>query len=181
MNTKQFFEFQWTSALMIVVVSLTLLGACKNPETSDTSSAQTKTPIAPTANNQQNANRTQSRNSLTATEWLTKQNISAEEERTVNALLRSIADIGGPSNDPTAAARWADKKLQIAVLSDEGLTEVAPILVFKKIVTLTISGNKFTQEQLNQLLAGLPNLKTLVKDKNLKCDNLKYPKVVCLE
>ena len=121
------------------------------------------------------------RSGLTATQWLTKQGVTPAESKTVDALIRSIGDFGGPVSNPISAARWADKYMQIVSINDEGLTEISPLLVFKKIVTLSMSGNNFTQDQLNELLASLPNLKTLVKDKGLNCDSIKYPKVTCIE
>lgn len=178
MNPNQMFKVPLTKALAFVVLSF--LAACKSPQESGTNAAQPNT-TATSKLTPQNSNQPQTRPALSATQWLTKANISAEEARTVDALLKTIADFGGPRDNPVAAAKWAERNMQIAALSDEDLSEIAPILVFKRIVTLTITGNKFTQAQLNELLAGLPNLKTLVKDKHLKCDNIKYPKVVCLE
>jgi len=117
----------------------------------------------------------------TATEWLSKKNVSEAEAKTVDALLDSIEAFGGPSGNPTAAARWAEGRLQVAFLADYGLTDISPILAFKRIVTLYITGNKLTQAQFNTLLKNLPNLKTVVKDPYIQCDNIAYPRVTCLE
>lgn len=121
------------------------------------------------------------RTGLTATEWLTKQNITSAEAKTVDAILDSIESFGGPSGSPASAARWAEGRLQVAFLADRGLTEISPILPFKRIVTLYISGNKFTQQQFNTLVENLPNLKTVVKDPYIHCDSISNPKITCLE
>lgn len=117
----------------------------------------------------------------TATDWLNKKNVSEAEAKTVDALLDSIEAFGGPSGNPTAAARWAEGRLQVAFLADHGLTDISPILAFRRIVTLYVTGNKFTQQQFDALLANLPNLKTVVKDPYIQCDNIKYPNITCLE
>ncbi|MBM3380950.1 MAG: hypothetical protein FJY29_00720 [Betaproteobacteria bacterium] len=180
MNPIEPSRFVFSRALALAVVSTVFLGACKSPQQSNTSATQIDAKATPSGSPQQ-IGRPPVRAPLSATQWLTKDKISAEEARTVDALLVTISDYGGPKGDPVAAARWGERNLQIATLGEEGLTEIAPILAFKRIVTLSIPGNKFTQDQLNELLAGLPNLKTLVKDKNLKCDTIKYPKVTCLD
>jgi len=118
---------------------------------------------------------------LTSVQWLTKEEVTPAESKTVDSLIKSIRDFYGPVHNLNSTANWAEKNMQIVYLNNERLTEISPILVFQKIVTLSMPGNNFTQDQLNELLASLPNLKTLVKDKGLKCDSIKYPKVTCIE
>lgn len=121
------------------------------------------------------------RTGLSPVQWLTKQNITEAEAKTVDALLSSIEVFGGPSGNPEAAARWAEGRMHIAFLAGLNLTEISPILVFKRIRTLYITGNKFTQKQFNALIENLPNLKTVVKDPSIQCDSTAYPQIACLE
>lgn len=91
-----------------------------------------------------------------------------------------IPTFGGPADDPIAAARWASGRLDSIALDGKKLTEIGPVLPLKRLVTVTLSGNNFKQEQIDELLASLPQLKTLVIDTGLKCDQEKYPKLTCL-
>ena len=172
-----------------LTTSLLVLSGCKNSQWADTASLSQDSaiPTVPTTQDsdeqspQEKLNIPSFRTGLTPIDWFTKKNITAAEAQTVNALLESVEAFGGPSGNPVAAARWAEGRMQVAFLADYGLTEVSPILPFKRIVTLYITGNKLTQEQFNALLENLPNLKTVVKDPYIKCDNIVYPRVTCLE
>ncbi|NBW81095.1 hypothetical protein EBR21_05010 [bacterium] len=118
------------------------------------------------------------RNLLSATEWLGKKNISEEEARTVDALLESISIMDRKSGSGESLARWAESGLQIVLLDGKNLTNISPILAFKNISTLHITGNRFSQPQIDELLKGLPKLKNLVLDPGLNCSA--NPKVNCL-
>jgi hypothetical protein len=117
---------------------------------------------------------------LSIEQWFSKKNITTEEIRTVDALLDMIPTFGGPADDPIAAARWASGRLDSIALDGKKLTEIGPVLPLKRLVTITLHDNKLRQEQIDELLASLPNLRTLVIDAGLKCDREKYPKVTCL-
>lgn len=181
-----------TRLMSSLSISFLALGGCKPAQQAKTASqtedANSRTaPVAsPTPRTEEQSAQEKLkvapyRTGLTATEWLTKKNISDAEAKTVDALLDSIESFGGPSGNPTAAARWAEGRMQVAFLADYGLTEISPILPFKRIVTLYVTGNKLTQEQFNALLENLPNLKTIVKDPYIVCDSIAFPKVTCLD
>ncbi len=177
---------QWVGCLALSFVALV---GCKPSQVSESASlgrdSITPTPMPSQEpedqSPQEKLNRPAYRTGLSLTDWFTKKNISAAEAKTVDALLDSVEGFGGPSGNPVAAARWAEGRMQVAFLAGYGLTEVSPILLLKRISTLYITGNKLTQEQFNALLENLPNLKTVVKDPYITCDNIMYPRVACLE
>ncbi|MEN9826905.1 MAG: hypothetical protein RI953_2650 [Pseudomonadota bacterium] len=160
-----------------------LLFGCKQPSSSNTmgafdnqqqnSAKQANTNVTPTP-----VASLKPRNLLSATEWLTKKNISDEEARTVDALLESISTMEGKSGSAESLARWAEGGLRIVLLDGKNLTNISPILVFKNISTLHITGNRFAQPQIDELLKGLPKLKVLALDPGLSCSA--NPKVNCL-
>ena len=182
MKFEQLLVSKHFATAVLTVFFTSVFTGCKQPSTPGTEQSVGIPTATPGATTDPLASKAKAfRSGLTATQWFTKEGVTPAESKTVDALIKSIGDYGGPVNGPVSAARWADKYMQIVSLNDEGLTEISPILVFKKIVTLSMSGNNFTQDQLNELLASLPNLKTLVKDKGLKCDSIRYPKVTCIE
>ncbi|MEY4064364.1 MAG: hypothetical protein RIR26_572 [Pseudomonadota bacterium] len=138
------------------------------------------TPSAGARDSKQHIDATAASKKLTTEEWFSKKDLTPEEVRTVDALLDAIPSFGGPSGNPTGAARWASGRLDSLSLDGLKLTEIGPVLTLKGLVTLSLHGNKLQQEQIDALLAGLPNLRTLVIDAGLKCDEAKFPKVTCL-
>ena len=136
-----------------------------------------ETPVAhPTAGNV-----SEPRSGLTIAQWLTKDGVSEDEARTVDVILANIISFGGPANDPKKAARWAESNLNVIGLDGEKLTNISPLLAFENITTLGLTGNKFTQAQINELLASLPKLRILSIDPYLSCNKETYPKVTCLK
>lgn len=180
------------SLVTLVGLSFFAAAGCKPPQSAETASlrptpspnpeeSEVKDGASPQADTEAEKFLPAYRTGLSPVQWLTKQNISEAEAKTVDALLESIEVFGGPSGNPAAAARWAEGRMQIAFLADYNLTEISPILVFKGIRTLYITGNKFTQKQFNVLIENLPNLKTVVKDPSIQCDSQAYPQIACLE
>ncbi|MEY3903033.1 MAG: hypothetical protein RL189_2339 [Pseudomonadota bacterium] len=171
-----------TKLLRVCLLSLLAsLTACKPAtESQSAASAQSKvTEQTQTANNDQTVQSVTAVRTLSAEEWLSKKKLSAEEERTVDAILDSMSMYHVNIEKPADLARWATRKLEHVDLSGKNLTNISPILAFKNVSTLHLLGNKFTQRQIDELLRGLPKLKTLVTDEGLNCSaNLK---VTCLK
>ncbi len=179
MNFKQFLISKHFVPAVMSVLLMSVFAGCKH----HSSPGSEQSVASPTAAPEESlVSETKSfRIGLTSVQWLTKEEVTPAESKTVDSLIKSIRDFYGPVHNLNSTANWAEKKMQIVYLNNEGLTDISPLLVFKQIVTLSMPGNNFTQDQLNGLLASLPNLKTLVKDKGLKCDSIKYPKVTCIE
>lgn len=166
----------------LAVVTVSTIAGCKPQERADLSpmsvaTSATATPTSAPINKQSLI----TGKPLTAAQMFTKQGTSDAEAKTVDAILTNLDDFGSREKDVRKAVEWAERNLKMLALDGYGLTNVAPILFFKNIETLTLSGNKLTQDQFDQLLAGLPKLKTISKDPGLKCDQYKYPRVRCLE
>ena len=179
MNFKQFLISKHFVPAVMSVLLMSVFAGCKH----HSSPGSEQSVASPTAAPEESlVSETKSfRIGLTSVQWLTKEEVTPAESKTVDSLIKSIRDFYGPVHNLNSTANWAEKNMQIVYLNNEGLTDISPLLVFKKIVTLSMPGNNFTQDQLNGLLASLPNLKTLVKDKGLKCDSIKYPNVTCIE
>ncbi|MEN9810180.1 MAG: hypothetical protein RLZZ488_1747 [Pseudomonadota bacterium] len=164
--------------LLPIVASL---AACK-PATESLSSSSSQNKAAEQAQTKNNGQAVQTApavRTLSAEDWLSKKNLNAEEERTVDAILDSMTMYHLNIEKTADLARWAARKLDHVDLSGKNLTNISPILAFKNISTLHLLGNKFTQRQIDELLKGLPKLKTLVTDEGLSCSaNLK---VTCLK
>lgn len=176
------FANYWLITSMFISLVAHSLG-CKPQQQAETSSASDRVPATQaTAQNKQSLNNkpadTTTRRSLSAEQWLTKQNINKDEELTVDAILESLRLYDQRAGRPEEAARWAERNLQILDLSSKNLTNVSPILAFKNISTLSVNGNKFSQPQIDELVKSLPNLRILVTDPGLNCDA--KPKVTCL-
>ncbi len=159
--------------------------ACK-PQTDANEASSSKQSVETTQQSQQVQDQSgvqkisgKARTGLTLTQWLTKQNISTEESRTVDAILENITEIELRKGEPAELARWADKNLQVLSLDDKNLTDISPILTLKNISTLSIVGNKFTQSQVDELVTGLPKLRNLLTDRGVSCRA--NPKVTCLQ
>jgi len=177
-----------TKSKNLCSLALTLLvfaTACK-PQTdaNEASSSKQSAETAPQSQQGQEQSgvqkmSTKARTGLTLTQWLTKQNISVEEGRTVDAIIANITEIEMRKGEPAELARWADKNLQVLALDDKNLTDISPILTLKNISTLSIVGNKFTQTQVDELVTGLPKLRNLVTDRGVSCRA--NPKVTCLQ
>jgi Leucine-rich repeat (LRR) protein len=121
------------------------------------------------------------RRGLTLTQWFSKQGLTAEEIKTVDAILDYISLSGGPKGNPEAAARFAERSLDILSLDSLGLTDVGPILELKSLSHMTLTGNSFSQSQIEALITGLPNLRIIVVDANIQCRTDLNPKVKCLK
>lgn len=176
------FSNRWLiSSVFIMIVAHS--AGCKPQQQAETTSTSGRTPATQSTaqSNQPLINKaadSTNQRKLTAEQWLTKQNISKEEELTVDAILESLRLNDQRAGRPEEAARWAERNLQILDLSSKNLTNVSPILAFKNISTLSVNGNKFSQSQIDELVKSLPNLRILVTDPGLNCDA--KPKVTCL-
>lgn len=161
---------------ILLVCFVGLIAGCK-PTTDGQVASSERVSSDPTPVNNQQPEQSSPRK-LTAEQWFSKKGISAEEARTVDAVIDSIQVMGGPESKPATLARWAERNVQILALDNLGLTEVSPILVFKNVTTLSLSGNKLTQKQIDQVLISLPKLKILTIDSGLNCEVNR--KVKCL-
>ncbi|MFZ9519026.1 MAG: hypothetical protein ACO3A4_00970 [Silvanigrellaceae bacterium] len=171
-----------TFHLLALACGVAIVG-CKQPSGSTTMGATDSNRQNPVVQNNKGATPTPSTTSnqvrqLTAMEWFSKKNVSVEEARTVDALLQSVVVLENKSGSPESLARWAAGGMKVAVLDGQNLTNISPILAFKNISTLHITGNRFDQSQIDELLKGLPKLKVLALDKGLTCDA--NPKVTCM-
>ncbi len=118
---------------------------------------------------------------LSISQWFSKQGLSAEEIRTVDAILDYIRLSGGPSGDVAAVARFAERKLDVMALDGAELRESAPLLALKSLVHVTLTGNYFSQAQINELISSLPNLRTISIDASVVCPTGLNPRVTCLK
>lgn len=135
----------------------------------------------PNDNSSSSSNILEARRNLTIAQWFSKQGLSPAEIITVDAILESIVSMGGPANNPAAAAVFAERKLDSLSLDGRGISEIGPILAIKGIAHMSISQNNLTQAQFDELLAGLPNLRTLLVDPNIVCRKELNPRVTCLK
>ncbi len=121
------------------------------------------------------------RRGLSLAQWFSKQGLTAQEIKTVDAILNYISLTGGPSGNPETVARYAERSMDILSLDSLGLNEVGPILQLKSLSHISLSGNAFSQSQIEELITGLPKLRTIVVDANIQCRNDLNPKVKCLK
>lgn len=118
---------------------------------------------------------------LSISQWFSKQGLSAEETRTVDAILDYIRLSGGPSGDVAAVARFAERKLDVMALDGADLRDSSPLLALKALVHVTLTGNFFSQAQINELISSLPNLRTISIDASVVCPTGLNPRVTCLK
>lgn len=121
------------------------------------------------------------RRGLSLAQWFSKQGLTAEEIKTVNAILNYVSIMGGPTGNAEDAARFAERKLDALGLDGLGLSDVGPILALKSLTHLTVTLNSFSQAQIEELLVGLPNLRTISVDGHIQCRPDLNPKVKCLK
>jgi predicted nucleic acid-binding protein len=152
-----------------------LAAACKPQSNSGELSVSAKTTPTPVASPQTQGPQVQSSQievksrRLSAVEWFTKQNVTAEEERTVDAIIESLRNVDLREGTPQSLALWAERNLQVLQLDDRKLSNISPILAFRNISTLSIVGNSFSQSQVDELLRSLPRLKNLLTDRGISC------------
>lgn len=162
---------------IVVGCLLGLATGCKPTSAGNVATSATTPSPVPTATVKTQAEQNSPRK-LTAAQWFSKQNISPEEARTVDAIISSIESMGGPESKGATLGRWAERNVQMLALDNLRLTEISPVLVFKNLTTISLIGNKLTQKQINEILTSLPKLKILTIDSGLNCDVNR--KVTCL-
>lgn len=176
--------------LLTIMLLVSTAQGCKSQRESDIASLRQSSgesiaslPSTSTAQDQQSPIQMEPKIVInkSASDWLTKKDVTTEQSKTVDAILDGIRDFGGPSKAPIDAAKWAERNLQVLALDQRELTDLSPLLAFKGIITLSLTGNNISQEELDKVISHLPNLKTLVKDKGLRCNKEKHSKLTCLE
>jgi hypothetical protein len=121
------------------------------------------------------------RKGLSVAQWFSKKDLTPEEIKTVDAILDYISRNGGPSGSPEVVARYAERKLWAMSLDGSRLSDIGPILALKKMTHLTLVDNFFSQSQIEELLTGLPELRTILVDDYIQCRPDLNPKVTCLK
>lgn len=163
-----------------LVPIVSTFAACRPAAESQSANSST---TAPTEQNAPATDSTSTIRRLAADEWLAKKKLSVEENLTVDALIASVnvlyEEEATRHKNPKNLAEWALQSLQIVNLSGKKLTNVSPILAFQNISHLHLGGNKFNQQQIDELLTVLKKLQFLAIDKDLNCKNAN-PNVKCI-
>jgi len=108
------------------------------------------------------------------TDWLSGKGNTEEENETVLEIRLSVEMVGGPRKEESSrsAAVWAEKKLDVLSFNSKNPVSLKPLLALPNLRVLDIQNTNFTQEEVDEVIPQLKNLKTFVPSEKIICPSI---------